>query len=303
MKTRHIFWGTFLMLLGILFLLDNILHTGIEIGQIHKFWPAVLVLIGLSLIVKNNFSKILISIIAAIFLALLVFSLFNWDKKCYFFHSEEKEVKLSVIDSLSEPFDAKIKRVNFDIGGGASKFILSGNTDEQFLIKANNLLNNYEVTTSKNLDELNLQLKRREMHVDIVDDFQIDEVKVFLNPNPIYNFNFEIGAASCELDLTTLRFQKIDAKIGAASLKLILNEIGSDSAFVNIEAGAASVNISMPKTAAAQINSETALASKNFEGFIKISENVYRTSNFETANKKIFLNLKGGVSSLSVKQF
>ncbi len=48
-------WGLILIVIGILFLLDNL---GYSIGSIGKWWPVILVLIGIRLIFRSPKSKI-----------------------------------------------------------------------------------------------------------------------------------------------------------------------------------------------------------------------------------------------------
>jgi hypothetical protein len=45
------------------------------------------------------------------------------------------------------------------------------------------------------------------------------------------------------------------------------------------------------------------LSSTNFSGFTKSSDNHYRSDNYNTASKKIFMTIKSGVSSVNVSRY
>ena len=72
---------------------------------------------------------------------------------------------------------------------------------------------------------------------------------------------------------------------------------------LKIEAGASDMDILIPDSSGCEINSDVALSSKNYEDFIKISKNIYRTENFDTSTKKIFIEIDCGVSSIDVKKY
>jgi hypothetical protein len=90
--------------------------------------------------------------------------------------------------------------------------------------------------------------------------------------------------------------------MGAASLKLKLGEM-HDTVNVRIEGGASSIRIYIPKNSGCEIKSDMGLSSKDFEEFINIGDDTYRTPNYDSAVKKIFIVLDGGVSSVKVKRY
>ena len=59
----------------------------------------------------------------------------------------------------------------------------------------------------------------------------------------------------------------------------------------------------VPETSGCEVKLEGALNSKDFAGFKKVSSDLYRTANFDTASKKIFINIDSGVSSLNVDRY
>jgi len=54
MKTSHIFWGLLFIVFGLLVLINNFTNIFMDWGTIWKLWPLVIVLLGLSIIVKHK---------------------------------------------------------------------------------------------------------------------------------------------------------------------------------------------------------------------------------------------------------
>ena len=74
MKTSKIFWGTLFIVLGLLVLLNNFSSINVHWGDLWQFWPILLVLMGISMLVKNKFGKSALAGAAAILLALILFT-------------------------------------------------------------------------------------------------------------------------------------------------------------------------------------------------------------------------------------
>jgi hypothetical protein len=127
-------------------------------------------------------------------------------------------------------------------------------------------------------------------------------VEMSLNSNPGWDLNFNVGASSVELDLTSYKVSKVDIDMGAAALNLKFGDL-SEIVRLKIDAGASDIDILIPENVGCEIKSDAALSSKNYEGFNKINKDVYRTENFNNSVKKIYIDIDCGVSSIDVKKY
>jgi len=57
MKFRNIFWGVILILIGVLFILQNLNIVDFEWVSLWRLWPVILVLWGVSILPANNWIK------------------------------------------------------------------------------------------------------------------------------------------------------------------------------------------------------------------------------------------------------
>ena len=80
-----------------------------------------------------------------------------------------------------------------------------------------------------------------------------NKVEIGLNSLPIWNMNFDIGAAAIDFDLSPYKISTMKLDIGAASLDLKLGD-KYPKTIVDIDAGASSINIMIPDSSGCEIN-------------------------------------------------
>lgn len=74
MKTKHLIFGLFLLFLGGLFFLDNLYPLNFNWDIISRFWPVLLILLGIAALNTKPDVKSIFFALTAILIAFLVFS-------------------------------------------------------------------------------------------------------------------------------------------------------------------------------------------------------------------------------------
>ncbi len=301
MNSSRLFWGLLFLTLGAVFLVQSLFDVTVGFPQMLKFWPVLIILIGISVLLKNKMGKMIISAIAGIFLALLIVSLIN---RPFHFFDHEITFSGSDVQEIYEPINPKYSRVDFQLSGGAGAFTISASDSFQYELKSPGTNSNFRIDTNTSDSTLYLDVALRDAKIELNSDADgiRNGLMAKLYKGPVYNISAELGAASCNFDFSTLKVNNLHIEMGAASLALKLGMPDSTTSNVNIEMGASSVSISVPKEAGVEIDSEMALSSKNFNGFTN-TNGVYRSEGFDSSQKKIFIRVDGGVSSLSVNRY
>ncbi|HTY59947.1 MAG TPA: hypothetical protein VMF59_14090, partial [Bacteroidota bacterium] len=129
-----------------------------------------------------------------------------------------------------------------------------------------------------------------------------NNVEMSLNPAPAWTLDIEVGASQLDADLSPYAMDQVRVKTGVSDVRLKLGDRAEESR-VRIEAGVSSIVVKVPESAGCEISSESGLSSKSFEGFSNARGGTYRTANFDSAGKKIFLSFHAGVSSLKVVRY
>ena len=305
MKTSNIFWGVFFISIGGLVLLGNLTPLSFTWNSAWKFWPSVLVLIGVSILVKNQVGKSIVAGLAALVLALTIYAsvsattnLIDDDFEIHF----GDEVAVFDTTYFSQEYSDSIKTSKLQFSGGAGGFRMLAPTDKLVDFKTEGLKENYKLIRNDFGSHSDLEFKMKSNHVKFGKNNYKNSIEMSLNAIPEWELFFEVGAASLDLDLTQYKVSKLDIDMGAAALNVKFGDL-SDVTRLKIDAGASDMDILVPESVGCEINSDDALSSKNYKGFKRVNHNIYRTDNFDTATKKIFIEIDCGVSSIDVKRY
>lgn len=309
-KASSIFWGVFLIFLGLFFLLNELSLWNYDLSIIQYFWPLLLVIWGISILKIPGLAKKILASLAAILLALFIMSLVTHHWSCNVDHSI-----VSIFDDhdsnnpgdsinyervLNYPVDSLCKTATLHFDAGAGSFKIKDTCNELI-----------EVYSYKNLGDFHLNNIGSREYVELNLDMNIDKfwkknkikrkAEIRFNASIPWDLNLNIGASNFECDFSKYQIKNLNIEGGASNIEIVLGDL-YDTTIVNIEVGASNIEIAIPTTSACQIITSTGLSKKEFGGF-KRSEDTYTTENFYKSKKKIFMNLSGGVSSFEVRRY
>ena len=306
MKTSNIFWGVFFITIGVLVLLGNLTDLNFTWNSAWKFWPMVLILIGVSILVKNQIGKGIVAGLAALVLALTIYASISATTNLI---DNDFEInfgdEVAVFDTtyFSQEYSDSIKTATLNFSGGAGGFKMLTPTDKLLDFRTEGVRENFNLERN-DLDshsEINFEMKSNHS-IKLGKNNYKNSVELSLNSNPEWDLNFDVGAASLDLDLTQYKVNNLDIDMGAAALNVKLGNLADVTRF-KINAGASDIDILIPDSVGCEIKSDAALSSKNYEGFNKISKELYRSENFDKYSKKIYIDIDCGVSSIDVKKY
>jgi LiaI-LiaF-like transmembrane region len=310
MKTKHLFWGFLFITIGVLILLNNVTTFTLYWIDIWKYWPLLLILVGISFLIKSTFIRGTIASITAIIIGISIFAMLKsgwgffqndvfsgthhgivikgWNDNNY----EER--------NFVEDFNNKIKTATLDLNANVGSFKIDDTTSSLFTATTKGYGDRFYLTRQTNNKDTKLIFGSQKKFV--IFGKSKNKVDINLNKNPLWNLSFDIGAASSEFDLRPFKVRDVDINMGAASLKIYLGDL-SDTTNVEIDAGASSIEISIPENSGCELRADVTLSSMHFDRFNKIDKKLYRTDNFDSSPKKIFLKIDSGVSSVKIRRY
>lgn len=218
---------------------------------------------------------------------------------------DTKITKFEGSSEFNEDYTDSVKVAELNISGGATTYKLSDSTNRLFSANTQEYFGNYMLTSDKrdSLYVLNFKMKDGKRSFNWDDDRKKSNVANFkLNVNPQWNINVATGATDLDFDLSKFKIRTLDLAGGAGAFKLKFGQ-PLVTTNVDISTGASEVDITIPKDAACRITKGTAFSSNNFEGFNKVGDNAYETPGFSKATNKMYIKIKGGMSSFSVKKY
>ncbi len=264
MRRGSAFWAIFLILLGVLFLLNNFgwLRLGFSVWNL--IWPLFLILLGV------------------------------WFVSRTFMRPAPAEMEPARI-----PLDGAT-RAEVEIKHGAGELrVASGATGDVLVDGA--FGGGLRSRTVRRGDLLDVEM---EMRVEPVAFFNWApggyDWDVRLNSAVPLVLKCETGASKSELDLHDLNVTELKLETGASATEVTLPAAAGYTR-VKVQAGAARVDVRVPGGVAARIKANGALATINvdqtrFPG----SGNAYQSPDYESAANKVEIEIETGVGAVSV---
>jgi hypothetical protein len=260
---NSLFWGSILIILGVLFTLKTAGYiTGDVLGW---FWPIFLMLLGVW-IISGRWTR-------------------TWG-----FSSEGTPFAIDLQG-------AKQARIKFNHGAGQLE-IGSGAHSGQLLLGTSGLGLNYSSELSGDI---------LETHVEAGPTFipfigpSSGVWRFQLNRDVPLSLIFEVGACNLTADLTDLIVTYAQLKTGASDSRLNLPEREGNT-IVDIEAGAASMDIRIPPTVAARIRVKEGISSLNIDPvrFSRMDGGVYQSSGYDTSTNRAEININVGAGKIEI---
>lgn len=314
MRSKKIFWGIILLFLGTLLLLENFNIIEFAWSQIWRFWPVILILIGINIISAKTNPKIgipLIAVFTVIVLGLLTYKGLQTptEKQNYsfdFFDNNEeesdKELDSTELTNYTEDYDTRYKTATLIINGAAGSFSITDSTSQLFDADVKGSFKKFMLKKTETDTSATLELNNNKNNNNTFKSHRLSDIEMALNVNPIWNVEANIGAGEMVLDLSNFKISNATLKGGAAAFDITLGSKYNNTT-LSAETGVSSVEIKIPQKSGCQIKVTSGLSSKDFEGFTNLGKGIYQTPNFAKASNKININLKGGLSSFEVVKY
>ncbi|MCL4560244.1 MAG: DUF5668 domain-containing protein [Chloroflexi bacterium] len=266
MRSGRLFWGALILLVGLLFLLQNL---GIVTGSIWGIiWPLVIILIGLQLL----FGRVL-------------------------YRNRYESQQLSI------PLEGE-RQAAIEFQHGAGRLTVRAGSDPNLLLSG--VFNGgVQHSSRREGDRSRITLSSSaEIYFGFPwffgppPDLNWD---VTLNPSTPLDLEFKTGASKSELDLRQLKVQYLRLGTGASSTDITLPE-NAGITQVRVSAGAASIGIRIPDKVAGRIEAKGGIASIHIDTTrFSQSGNVYQSSDFETAANRADIFIEAGVGSIDIR--
>ena len=304
MNYKRIFWGALLVIFGTALILKNLDVIYFSWYSLWHLWPILLILWGISILPIKDIWKLLSSVII-----LLITIFFLWKYPRHFqddwhfrWNSDDDDyTEYKTRQTFDEPYDSLTHYAVINLDAAAGSFSVADSSVKLIEFENKGNVGNYSMEVQKVGDSSVIDLN---MHSIIKDGKEKDiesghKVALKLNPNPVWNFNLDVGAADLDMDLSPFKINELNLDGGASSVKIKMGKLQKES-HLDLETGASSIKIYIPGDAGCQVNYNTVLSSRNLKGFNKTSDGNWQTANFTSAAQKIFISIDAAVSSIDI---
>ena len=330
MKNGRVIPGTILVVLGALMLLSNFGLLHYHWYNIWRFWPVLLVMVGVNVAFAGSNTRTANGIklaVLTICVGIIVYVGINgkggkapswWDdtNDVSFYNGFDNDTtdvdsaghhfsRIPAVNSFYEGLSPQLKEATLNVSGGADSYSLTDTTLSNLFEAISDLGTHYTLQTDTDETQKTLNFVTEGNSKKVLfgwGNHRPNRANMRLNTSVLWNINVDAGATKIDFDLSPYRLKSLKIDGGAASFKVKLGQPEAET-HVDVSTGVAEVKISIPKNVACHITTDTGLSEKHFDGFNKINDSDYQTPGFNKATRKIFISLDGGVSSFRVSRY
>jgi predicted membrane protein len=291
LRTGRFIFALLLILAGVTALMVNLGYGSWDMAsQIGKFWPALLIIIGLGIFWGRQIPHWLAIILTAV-IVVAVIALFSWAPA-----QPKSERQQSVTVSRQSYSGVNSAQLNLDLGGG--KLTVGTGTDQWLTGSCTSTRMADQVT--KEGDRLSITLSNPD-HLVWGPDLGNIGWDLQLSPDLFWDLKLNTGAIDGHLDLTNLMLQNLDIKTGAGNLTIKLGN--RTDTRIKVNAGASNLQFQVPEDVGVKAHITSALANSNIDGVNQQGNTEYTSPNYEKAKTHLDLTVSMGASSLNLNRY
>ena len=296
----NIILGTVLICLGILFLLNtfNLIswHTW---NLIIRFWPMLLVIIGLNILLKRSKLWWIVPLIIIVLFVTLIFGSPESIRPFrHYFSNEEYSGNYSYSRDIKE----NLENLQVDINYKAGVFMLADTDDKDKLCNANLMYYDIKPEIDYSYEKSS---RRGHLLIEQQGEVRINKLannnlwKVKLSKEIPLSITMNAGAGKIDIDISSLKVSKLKVNAGVSDLTIDYNDYNTES---TINSGAANIKLYIPSQTAIKITTSAVVNNNNFEeaGLIKLSNKLYQSKNIGEANHRVNIDISTSASNIEL---
>jgi len=295
--------GIWLVFIGGLVLMYNFKIIDFNFYAALQMWPLMLVSIGISLLMQNRKHGTIIVVSINLILCMIVFvrglSIGPTFRDTVKITNNERKVE-SRAKKVSHPYSEDIETAVLEINGGAAKYNFSVVSDSEYLLNAE---------TFNEQNSLNLESKGdRKVAMELTSSVKNNKYnnslfEVSLNEKPVWNLEFNVGAASITGDLKNLKLKSLELNSGASSVDLHLAKPTEGISEIEINTAASKIILYLPKGVACRVETDAIFSNNKYEDVDVVEEDSRKSQNFDQESNKYDIKVVGAANSLSILRY
>lgn len=288
--------------IGLLFLLNTLGIATFRLWYLmSRFWPLILILIGLNIILKKTklwwIVPILIFIIfiGAVVLPQPVLRRFDTGAFTFYLNNQEN----SGIYTEDREFDENLEKLNVNLKYGANRLKVERiiNEDNLYDVDIDYRGKMPAVYYNKDKEIANLRVEQaKKINV----GSGSEKWKVNLTNKIPMDINVSAGAGDLMLDLEGLKIENLNIDAGLGQISIRFPDYNNET---EISAGAGNIKLAIPKETSFRIETDTVLNNINFEevGLIKANDDIYKSMNYGEVENLIKIKLSTSIGNIKVE--
>jgi LiaI-LiaF-like transmembrane region len=308
-RQRHrggVIWPLLLIFLGAVFLLQNTGYLPPNFWtNLWRLWPVILVLVGVDLLLAHHVPRIALAGLIAI---VLVLGALAMNTNLPVIAGNNSQTPVTSTTAVTQVGDANQAAITVRFGAGQLNVgpLTTPGSDQLATMSYSGppqLAPAPHYSVKNGVGQLDYATNGRPgpgfpFPGNGADSARMD---IELTSSVPESLTVQTGATDAHLDLSQLRVNTLDMSIGAATA-WVRFPAAAGLTTAHISGGASTLTLEIPDGVAARIQHQGGLSTLNVDEsrFPKVSDNMFRSPNYDTANNKVDLTIETGVTTIRV---
>ncbi len=296
--------GIWLVFFGIIILLHNFRIIDFNFYSLFNLWPLLLISVGITLLLQNRPNGKYIIIASNLLLCGFIFYKGITSDKSFFPSiqiTKDHQEDFAPNNRVSHELNEEVETAKMELNAGAAKFVIDSDVDPNLLIDAttaskNSSLKLTSLDDQSNQVELTTQVKTSKSN-------ENNTFAVHLNEKPVWDLDYNLGAANIQADFKKLKLGSLTINSGATNLSIYLPPPSQQTSQIELNTAASSIKLYLPKGAACKVETETIFSNNKFEDVSVQEDKVRKTSDYDQATHKYHIIVEGAANSLSILRY
>lgn len=297
-RYSHIFWGSFLISLGIGILIFRYITFPVGIISFSTSLSLILLLLGISFFNIHKITKQIIIFLVGIILSFIILNAYHsisykFDRYEYRFNSKNKSLKNAnnlisfdgIQDSASINISGSCMNLELtDISTGAFK--LNYVDLKSFIIKYDSLTKSYDLATGT--EKLSISDIERSGTLQISD-------------SSVWSIKSNVSASNLNWNFSNVKLSKLFLSSNTSEIFL---ELGDRNPVTEVlmESDMSEVNINIPYNAYCELSSNVPLSDFNIDDMNEVYSGYYTCGDSTNCSSKIKITLTGSLSDFKISR-
>jgi len=307
--SMKLFWGLVVLSFGLVLIGTNQGWISSSIwASIFMLWPILLIVIGLSLIIKNQ--KVLSVVVLLIMLAstCVVAMTYNRNNSDFVWGNTFMGSRVTgnvVSENLDDKYDkTNMRNLDVKLFTGAAKVKIAAlpvgaDSDSLYKISTSNM---GKLGIKKTIvgDKITLSIEEESVGIRMGTRMMVNrEVELLLSPNLLVNLKADSGASKLVLDFTSLNIENTDLNIGASTADITLGTLAARQN-MKLSAGASNITFHVPENLGIKAALDSGLSNINSDSALSLAKsgNTYASSGFDSKPTQVTIGGSAGVSNI-----
>lgn len=293
MRIGTLISGLLLILAGVILFLFNIGYgSWVNIYEVAKYWPILLIIIGIGLLWQGKIPRLIAYLIIIISVIIVGAYMILGNQNSNIANDTKSTL------SISRQQYPQVTKGQLDVNYGGGKLIISPGMQGILYADFNNTQVKEDIKVTKN--NLNVEISQAKgsgfLRTERPNRWQLE-----MSPELDWQLNLSAGAIDGHIDLNGVTIRELNCNMGAGNIVFVLGNNGENSK-ITIEAGASNIKLLIADDTGVKIKVDGALNNNNLDklGWIKTNDG-FISPNYEKADSTVDCDIELSVGNLDVQ--